>query len=101
MEKWADYLISAVRYDANHSHITHVHVMEDNGATLGTVSTYTRQAVVEKILNGFTFETAYKNNLNNYQRGQKVFIIKVNNINYLKTVDNDKEEDNLESLPEF
>ncbi|HDZ9495156.1 TPA: DUF3892 domain-containing protein [Vibrio cholerae] len=27
--------------------------------------------------------------------------MKVNNINYLKTVDNDKEEDNLESLPEF
>jgi hypothetical protein len=30
MEKWADFLISAVRYDADHKHITHVRVHDVN-----------------------------------------------------------------------
>lgn len=36
-----------------------------------------------------------------YSKGQKVFVIKVDGISYLKTADNSKEEDNLENLPEF
>jgi hypothetical protein len=36
-----------------------------------------------------------------WQKGQKVFVIKVGGKSYLKTVDNKKEEDNLENLPKF
>ena len=31
MEKWADYLISAVRYDSKRSHIEKVRLHEDKG----------------------------------------------------------------------
>jgi len=36
-----------------------------------------------------------------WKKGQRVYIIKVNGIEYIKTVDNGKEQDNLENLPEF
>ncbi|MFH0235458.1 DUF3892 domain-containing protein [Vibrio diabolicus] len=101
MNKWADYLISSVRYNSEHSHITHLFAMKDMGASTSQGTSYTRQEVVDKIAQGITFETAYKNSEGNYQRGQKVSVIKVNGISYLKTVDNGKEEDNLENLPEF
>ncbi len=100
MEKWADYLISAVRYDSDHQHITHLKVHEDKGDKVGDGKAYSRQAVVDAINSGNTFVTIYKDD-GKWQKGQKVIVIKVNGVSYLKTMDNNKEEDNLENLPEF
>lgn len=101
MEKWADFLISAVRYDSLHAHIEQVEVHEDNGDSVGDGKIYNRQAIVDAINKGTTFVTIYKNNEGKYNKGQKVYVIKVNNVGYIKTVDNKKEADNLENLPEF
>lgn len=35
MEKWADYLISEVRYNSQHTHIDQVKIHEDNGDSVG------------------------------------------------------------------
>lgn len=101
MEKWADYLISAVRYNADHTHITYVRAHEDSGESVGEGKTYTRQTIVNAINKGTTFFTIYKNSDGKWSKGQKVYVIKVNGVSYLKTIDNGKEEDNLENLPEF
>lgn len=55
MPKWADYLISAVRYNDGHTHITHVRAHEDTGDSLGEEKTYARQTIVDAINNGTTF----------------------------------------------
>lgn len=101
MTKWADYLISAVRYNAEHTHITHLYAHEDTGECVGMGEIYLRQVIIEAINKGITFYTIYKNSDGKWSKGQKVFVIKVNGVSYLKTVDNGKAEDNLENLPEF
>lgn len=101
MAKWADYLISAVSYNSDHTHIVQVKAHEDKVDSMGEAKVYNRQTIVDAINNGTSFVTIYKNSEGKYNKGQKVYVIKVNGVGYLKTVDNSKEEDNLENLPEF
>lgn len=101
MAKWADYLISAVRYNSDHTHIDEVKVHEDKDDKVGEAKVYLRQTVVDAINSGTTFVTIYKGAKGKWNKGQEVFVIKVNGVSYLKTVDNGKEEDNLENLPEY
>ena len=49
MAKWADYCISAVRYNAEHTHIVKVKVHIDSGDTIGTATEWTRSEVVTAI----------------------------------------------------
>jgi len=49
MSKWADYGISAVRYNAEHKHIVQVRVHPDNGETIGSPSDQLRQDVISAI----------------------------------------------------
>jgi hypothetical protein len=101
MAKWADYGISAVRYNSAHTHIDKVKVHLDNGDTIGTAVEMTRQKVISLIKAGKTFVTILKNNDDKWIKGQPVYIITINGTEYIKTVDNGKECDNLENLPEF
>ncbi len=100
MAKWADYGISAVRYNAGHTHIDRVRINQDNGDTFGAAAEHERAAIVKAIKGGVTFITIpYANG--QWQKGQLVYIIKVNGVEYIKTVDNGLPRDNLENLPEF
>ena len=101
MPKWADYCISAVRYDESRTHITYVKAYADNGEKLVDESTYSRLTVVEAIEKGTTFITVLQNSEGKMNKGQKVIVVVINNAKYIKTVDNKREVDNLENLPEF
>lgn len=101
MEKWADYAISSVRFNPAHTHIDQVQVRRDNGDTLGPTSTEQRQTVVSSLKRGVTFTTIFSGANEKWQRGQPVFIDRVNGIEYIKTVPNGKAIDNLDNLPEF
>jgi hypothetical protein len=101
MAKWADYLISAVRYNQEHTHIIQLKAHEDQGDKVGPGKIYERQTIVNAIRGGTTFVTIYKNKEGTWSKGEDVIIINVNGVDYLKTEDNGKEEDNLENLPEF
>ena len=54
MAKWADYGVSAVRYDNNDEHIELVHVHVDKGDTIATGST---RAVVDGDQLGLAVDT--------------------------------------------
>lgn len=101
MTKWADYGISAVSYNNAHTHIEKVRVHPDNGDTIGVPSEHLRTDIVAAIKKGTTFVTIFKNSDGNWQKGQAIYIFKVNGVEYIKTVDNGKAADNLENLPEF
>jgi len=101
MSKWADFGISAVKYNADHTHIVKVRAHPDNGDTLGTPIEVTRQDVVTNIKAKITYVTITTGADGKWSKGQPVYVITVNGQEYIKTVDNGKECDNLENLPEF
>lgn len=98
--KWADYLISKVRYDENHNHITDLFIHKDAGVKVKAGDTYSRQSVVDVITKGASFNTIYKEN-STWKNGAKVEIVRIDNENYLRTDSNNVKKDNLGELPEF
>ncbi|MBU0710661.1 DUF3892 domain-containing protein [bacterium] len=101
MAKWADYCISAVKYDSEKKHIEKVKVHKDLGDTIEAPSEWTRTKVVETIEKGSSFITITTNDKGNWKKGEDVHIITVKGKKYLRTDNNETEEDNLGNLPEF
>jgi hypothetical protein len=103
MAKWADYLISAVRYSNSLSgrYISHLRVHKDNGDSAGTEESWTKSEVVASINIGNSFITVYKNLNNQWTRGEDIRVVVINNQSYLRTDANNISKDNLENLPEF
>ena len=101
MTKWADYAISDVRFNGRHTHIDRVRARADNGETLGTPADHARADIISAIRNGVTYVTTFKTNEDKWNKGQPVYIIRVNGTEYIKTVDNGKPVDNLDNLPEY
>jgi hypothetical protein len=99
--KWADYCISAVRYNAAHTHIDRVRAAPDHGTGLGAIAEYDRVTVVQAIKNGTTFVTVFRTADGDWRKGQPVYVIKVHGIEYIKTANNGQAVDNLDNLPEF
>ncbi len=100
--KWADCLISAVNYrHVNYKkYMARCLVHPDGGESIGAGSEWTREEIIKSIDNNITFLTIYKRD-DKWNKGSEVRKVKINNYFYLKTDPNNKEEDNLENLPEF
>lgn len=98
--KWADYLISKVRYDYDKSYITDLFVHKDNGDNVGAGQILSRERVIRLILGGTSFNTIYANN-GKWINGAEVRIISVGDKKYLRTDSNRIKKDNLGELPEF
>jgi hypothetical protein len=101
MEKWADYGISAVRYNDEHTHIVKVRVHEDKGDSIGGGTEWTRSQVVSARGRGDSFVTILRGANNKWRRGQDIHIITVNGERYIRTDQNRTASDNLGELPEF
>lgn len=101
MAKWADYCIFQVRYDEHHRHIDRVRAYPDLEDSLGAAVDFLRTQVIAAIKQGTTFITVFRGSDSKWTRGQVVKIIHVNGTEYIKTIDNGREEDNLENLPEY
>lgn len=101
MAKWADYCISAVRYNSELTHIVMVSSCEDKGDSLGSFSEWTRVQVFSILETKKTFVTIYKGEDGKYKKGEDVRITTVNGVKYIRTDANSKAADNLGNLPEF
>mgnify|MGYP001473509600 CR=1 FL=1 len=100
-EKWADYCVTAVRFNEDHTHIDRVKRHCDNGDTLGPEIEATRADVVGEIKKGTKYVTVVKNSAGKYDKGKDIFITIIEKHEYLKTVPNNTPVDNLDNLPEF
>ena len=100
-DKWSDYLISAVRYNATGSHIDEVRVHVDNGDTVGSGTSKTRDTVISQLSAGTTFATIYKNSDGKWNLGASVEIVTIEGTKYIKTVPDNTKKDNLGDLPRF
>ncbi len=101
MEKWADYGISAVRYDRTGTRIELVRVREDKGDTFGPAEEWLRSQVVTALERGKSFVTILRGQDQKWQKGQVVHTVTVNGVKYIRTDQNSRAADNLENLPTF
>jgi len=100
-EKWADYLITAVRFNNAGTHIEAVQIRTDNGDTAGSASNASRAQVVAWLESRYTFCTATKASDGNWQKGAPVKIVVIDNQNFIKTKADRTKADNLDYLPTF
>jgi hypothetical protein len=101
MAKWADYCITAVRFNEKHTHIDQVKRRVDNGESLGDTSIVSRQTVIADLKRGTSYITVFKGADDKWSKGQNVFIVTLNGTEYIKTVEDKITKDNLDDLPEF
>jgi hypothetical protein len=100
MAKWADYGISAVQYNREHTHIVKVRLQPDNGDSMGAVTEWSRSQVVTSLEAGRSFVTILQNG-GQWKRGEDVRTVTINGSKYIRTDSNSRAADNLGSLPEF
>jgi hypothetical protein len=101
MAKWADFLISAVRYNDEKTHIERVRVHEDKGDTVGAPVDSVRLTVVSNIKGGYSYMTILKANGNEWKKGEDVRVIRVGNEDFIRTDANETASDNLGDLLEY
>jgi len=100
--KWADYLISAVRYDSTGSHIEKVKAHIDNGDSVGSGSEVLRSTVVRHIESGTTYSTITSNpTTDKWSRGADVGVVLIDGEKYIRTDRDKTKKDNLGQLPRF
>lgn len=100
MNKWADYLISAMRITQNPNNrlIAYFKVHKDKGECIGAGTTWTEDEVLEAIKKGNSFITIYKENNGRWKKGSGVQQILFDQL-FRKS---EKEEENKPILlPEF
>lgn len=97
----ADYYISAVRYNANGTHIEKVRVHTNTAPnTIGVGYEWSRQDVIDVLDKKRSVMTIYlRNNL--WYQGEDVRSFSIGFKRYIRTDANNKEADNLGSLPIF
>jgi Protein of unknown function (DUF3892) len=100
MAKWADYLITAVRFNARGTHIEAVQIRADNGDTVGSPSEASRAQVVAWLESGYTFCTATFSG-GKWHMGAPVGIVTIHNEQFIKTKPDSTKVDNLDNLPIF
>lgn len=102
MGKWADYLISAIRYENEilKNAITYLKVHKDTGEEVGAGSTWSREEVINALSDGKTFYTILKSHSGEWQKGAHVALVTRNGISII--TDNEYSEiDNLINLQEL
>lgn len=80
MSKWADYLISAIRYEneMRKNAIAYLKVHQDNGEEVGAGSTWTKDEVINAMYDGKTFYTILKSNSGEWKKGANVALVTKN-----------------------
>jgi hypothetical protein len=99
--KWADYVITAVRFNSAGTHITEVQVREDTGENLTSAKTKTRSNVVTQIESGYTYCTATEGSDGKWKKGAEVKVVKIDYEKFIKTKADTSKKDNLDNLPRF
>jgi len=96
MNKWADYLISAIRYEDDNlkNSIAYLKVHPDFGQEIGAGSTWTKEEVINAMYDGKTFYTILKNNTGEWKRGAQISLVTKNGKSFIT----DDEHINLDFL---
>lgn len=100
MTKWADYVITKVKFRDEGTHILAVKARQDTGEHLSVEKEWSRQQVVSAIEKGTSFVTAVKKDTG-WKKGEDVHIVIIHATRYIRTDKNPIKKDNLGELPEY
>jgi hypothetical protein len=93
MHKWADYVITGVEYNSSQTKIEKFELREDTGENLELVPEATREDIISGLRNNKRYVTATLGSSGSWIRGQKIFLVVINNNAYIKTIEDDTEKD--------
>ena len=96
MEKWADYLISAVSYENHLIHVVVRHADTDTGITDGEA--VDRTTISSDMKKGLEYYTMYSGK-DTWRRGSKIRLFSMGGEMYLRADSNRAKMDNLGDLP--
>ncbi|PIY89580.1 MAG: DUF3892 domain-containing protein [Nitrosopumilales archaeon CG_4_10_14_0_8_um_filter_34_8] len=100
MVKWANFVITHVRYNQTETRIIKIKRRSDLGDKLGSPVERTRGQIVTAIGNGYTYVTAtYADN--KWSKGDRVIRYNLEGEYFIRTDGNKKKSDNLGRLPKF
>jgi hypothetical protein len=101
MAKWADFVITKVKYDEDETQIAEVESRADTGDAIGSdASRVARQVVVAAIARGTTYATALLRD-GKWHKGEDVRVVTIHGERFLRTDNNATKADNLGSLPRY
>ncbi|HUA10408.1 MAG TPA: hypothetical protein VMA83_00205 [Solirubrobacteraceae bacterium] len=98
IEKWADFLITAVRFNSAGTHIVFVEARADRGA-VGKACLLSRTEVIETLESGYTYCTAIESGASKWEMGAAVEIVTVHDQPFMKTAPDEIACDNLGDVP--
>lgn len=100
MTKWADYLISAVRYNSTRNLITEVKQIKDLDGVESQEDVVDRATVADNVKKGRKYMTVFSSG-SNWQKGSEVRTFIIDGNYYIRADKNKVNRDNLGELPEF
>jgi len=101
MSKWANYGISAVKFNSERTLVEKVIAQLDLETIFGTPSEFSRNEIVTAVKRNLSFITIFTRDDGKWKKGQVVRLANINGQEFLKTVDDPAEADTLDNLPEF
>jgi hypothetical protein len=102
MEKWADYLIYAVKTNPDQTHIDSVEVHSDFRSLVCETLFLSRNDIIDNIKKGFTYTTVYKTKTGKFRKGENIYLVNVDGKEFLRTdTKNNAAKDNFDNVPEL
>ncbi len=99
MTKWADYLISEVRYDKNHL-IEEVKFHTDDEGVISEPKMVDRLQISHNVKNGKTYRTIF-HSLKGWKPGDLVNVLRVSGDYFIRIDKNKVDRDFLGPMPQF
>ncbi len=99
MTKWADYLISEVRYGKNHL-IEEVKFHTDDEGVISEPKMVDRSQIYHNVKNGKTYRTIF-HSLKGWKPGDLVNVLRVSGDYFIRIDKNKVDRDFLGSIPQF
>ena len=102
MDKWADYLVSAVKTNPDQIHIDFVECHSDFGCVVCENIILSRTDLILNIKKGCTYATVFRTPMGKWRKGQEVTLVIVDGKDFLRTDSkNSVASDNFDDVPEF
>jgi len=102
MDKWADYLVSAVKTNSDPKRIDYVECHSDFGCVVCENIILSRVDLILNIKKGCYYATVFRTAIGKWRKGQEVHLINVEGQDFIRT-DSKKTvaSDNFDNVPEF
>ena len=99
--KWADFVISAVKRGSSSGRITQVQIHKDIGKSLSNPEIVDKMVIAHNIKKGKKYITAFKISETNWEPGEYVRAFVKDGEAFIRTDDNKVNLDNLGTLPDI